>query len=239
MHQNPRFGDNRTGVSADPGSSREMLDGMECFPPTSVSDEADLVAEMAYYVEASGGVGSVPLPVEPQPEDIDEATWTLFVDKLGERLAFERTGVRIYDALIAKLEAHEELPRGPERENLQRLRDEELEHFHGLEECIFAIGGDPTALTPSADVVGMIAEGVGKVLGDPRVGLLASLEAVLVAELADNECWETLVELARIVGQDEMAERFEIFAEQEQDHLMQVRSWIAAAQGRSTSAIPH
>jgi rubrerythrin len=239
MNQNARFGDNRTGVCADPGLARDMTEGMEAFPPTSVGDETDLAAEMALYVEASEGLGSVPpLPQQALP-DADEDEAALFVDKLGERLAFERSGVRLYDGLIAKLEAHGEMPQGPTREDLERLRGEELEHFHALEESMLALCGDPTAVTPSADAAGVIASGVAQVLGDPRAGMLASLEAILVAELADNEGWDTLIELARGVGLEDVAERFEGFAEQEREHLTLVRMWIAMAQGRTAPSEPH
>jgi rubrerythrin len=213
MHQDSRFGDNRTGVSANP----------------------DLAAEMAPYMDASEGLGSVPCLREPLPE-VDEDSAALFVDKLGERLAFERSGVRLYDGLIAKLDAHPDLPNGPDRDELERIRNEELEHFHALEESLLEIGADPTTVTPSADAVGVLAEGVGKLVSDPRASLLTALEAILVAELSDNECWETLIELARNAGLEAMAERFEGFAEHEQEHLMLVRMWIATAQGRAAPA---
>jgi len=63
--------------------------------------------------------------------------------------------------------------------------------------------------------------------------LLQSLEAILLAELADNECWETLTGLARLAGQEELAEQCEEALVTEQEHLEKVRSWLAAGQGRS------
>jgi hypothetical protein len=41
------------------------------------------------------------------------------------------------------------------------------------------------------------------VIVDPRTTLLQSLEAVLIAELFDNACWETLVELAQQAGEND------------------------------------
>lgn len=230
--KNTRFGDNRTGVCTNPELSREMMEGMESFPPTSVGTEASIATELADYVETDGGFGTVPRPQVEMPT-VDEDSWALFIDKLGERLAFERTGVRLYEGLIVKLDVHGgELPQGPEREDLEHIRDEELEHFHALEAAMLELGADPTAVTPCADAVGVIGSGIGQVINDPRAHLLPSLEAVLVAELADNDGWDTLIELARGVGQAEMAAQFEGFAENERDHLMRVRTWIAAAQGR-------
>jgi hypothetical protein len=110
---------------------------------------------------------------------------------------------------------------------------EELQHFHMLVEQIKSLGGDPTELTPSANVQLTASHGVGQVLVDPRTNLLQSLEAILLAELADNECWETLTGLARLAGQEELAEQCEEALVTEQEHLEKVRSWLAAGQGRS------
>ena len=46
---------------------------------------------------------------------------TQFLDKLGERLAFERTGVRLYEALISKHEALGSFAGGPDRPVAMRL----------------------------------------------------------------------------------------------------------------------
>ena len=69
-------------------------------------------------------------------------------------------------------------------------------------------------------------------LTDPRTTLLQSLEAILIAELADNACWEALVELAQQAGEDELVPQFESACATEQEHLTNVRTWLAAAQGR-------
>ena len=53
-----------------------------------------------------------------------------------------------------------------------------------------------------------------------------------MAELTDNECWETLAGMARLAGQEELAERCEEALTTEQEHLEKVRGWLAAGQGR-------
>jgi type 1 glutamine amidotransferase len=70
------------------------------------------------------------------------------------------------------------------------------------------------------------------VITDPRTTLLQSLEAILVAELADSTCWETLVELAQAAGEDDLVQPFKQAYMTEQEHLQQVRAWVAAGQGR-------
>jgi ferritin-like metal-binding protein YciE len=68
---------------------------------------------------------------------------------------------------------------------------------------------------------------------DPRTTLLQSLEAILIAELADNACWEALIALAQQAGEDTLVQPFEQALVTEQEHLMKVRTWLAAGQGRT------
>jgi rubrerythrin len=70
------------------------------------------------------------------------------------------------------------------------------------------------------------------VLADPRTNLLQSLEAILVAELADNECWTALETLARQAGHEDLANGCRRAVEHEREHLRDVRRWVAAGQGR-------
>jgi hypothetical protein len=71
------------------------------------------------------------------------------------------------------------------------------------------------------------------VIVDPRTTLLQSLEAILMAELADNACWEALIELAQDAGENKLVTQFQEAFRNEQDHLAKVQTWLAAGQGRS------
>jgi rubrerythrin len=153
----------------------------------------------------------------------------VFLDLLGERLAFERTGTRIYEALMAKLEAADPHPAGPTRADLEEIRDEELEHFALLKQAIETLGADPTAMTPSADVIAVASHGLVEVVSDPRVTLTESLKAVLAAELVDNDSWLMLVDVAEGVGQDDLAQEFRRALAEEEDHLARVRTWLNEA----------
>jgi rubrerythrin len=158
---------------------------------------------------------------------------TLFLDKLGERLAFERSGTRLYDALLSKYDAYGSFTGGPSRGDLEHVRDEEYRHFTLLQTAIEQLGGDPTAVTPSADIQLTAAHGVNAVTVDPRTTLLQSLEAALIAELADNACWEALIELAQGAGEDTLVRQFQEALRNERDHLRKVQAWVAAGQGRA------
>ena len=51
---------------------------------------------------------------------------SVLIDKLGERLAFERTAVRLYEALRVKLEASDHRDQQLTPELLEDMRNDEL-----------------------------------------------------------------------------------------------------------------
>jgi len=161
------------------------------------------------------------------------ASPTLFIDKLGERLAFERGGVRLYETLVSKYDAYGSFSGGPSRGDLRQILNDEFSHFAMLTQAIEQLGGDPTAVTPSANLHATLSMGIIQVLTDPRTTLLQSLEGILLAELADNACWEALSGLARLAGEEKLKERFLRAYTAEQQHLEKVRDWLAAGQGRT------
>jgi rubrerythrin len=149
------------------------------------------------------------------------------IDRLAERLAFERSGTRLYEALLVKHAAYaDELP-NVSVERLQEFCTDEAQHFRMLSDCLEELGADPTAQTPCADLVGVEGFGLLQAITEPRTTFLQSLHAILVAELADNDGWQTLIGLAKAADQDEMAERFESALEEEDEHLTQVRTWMS------------
>jgi hypothetical protein len=238
MDQNVPIGKNRTGIATAPQRAQEMCTGMDEFPPTSQGSAQDIATVRIAYAKEAEPMGSIPLP----------ATWAetahtagkvlkgerplLLMDKLGERLAFERTGTRLYEALVSKYDAFGSFSGGPSREDLEQIRQEEYGHFVLLQSTIAQLGGDPTTVTPSANLQATVAHGVTMVLVDPRTTLLQSLEAILVAELADNACWEALMELAQAAGEETLVPQFEAALFTEQEHLTKVHTWLAAGQGR-------
>jgi hypothetical protein len=224
-----------------------MIEGAKEFENTQKGDGKGIGDERIAVAKAAHGVGSMPPPASIKQVGkaavgaLTGGSPNLLLDKLGERLAFERTGTRLYDALLTKLAAYGAFDGGPTKADLARVRGEELAHFHLLERAIEDLGSDPTAITPSADIAAVASEGIVAVAVDPRTTLKQSLEAILVAELADRDSWESLIALAREGGQDEMARRFEVALAEEEDHLRKVRTWVANGHGltpKKTEAQP-
>jgi hypothetical protein len=198
-------------------------------------DDSALAAIRAGYIAEADVVGSIPPPatvkgaVKTGVAALTGKQPEVLMDKLGERLAFERTGTRLYDALITKFDATQDSSTSMTLADLQRIRQDELGHFALVAGAIEAMGGDPTAQTPCADVTGVEVMGLAQVVTDPRTTIAQSLSAVLIAELADNAGWEMLIALARENGQDPMAADFTVALNEERVHLQQVRAWLEEA----------
>jgi len=234
-------GDNKTGIQHALEQAQEMIDASAEL--ASEPAEAELAQKVRdEYARDAEPLGSVPPTGTTQrpakgakPKRSNKiAALDQFVDKLGERLAFERTGVRLYQALIGKLESYGGFSGGPDVADLEQILEEELLHFQMLERAITQLGGDPTAVTPAADFSANVSKGIGDVLGDPRTTFVQCLEAILAAELVDNDAWEALCELALGARDEELADRFVQARQDEAEHLVKVRRWLAIAQGRQT-----
>jgi rubrerythrin len=231
------MGSNRTGIKASPIDSKKTIEGAEAGVPTSaVSFEP--IEIHAWRVKAStnvGPVGTVPPPgtlkgaAKAVIKAIQGERANVLIDQLASRLAFERGGTRLYEALLTKFDAGHPHEGGPTRAELEHIRDEELEHFGLLAACLEELGADPTAMTPGADIQAVASAGLMQVVTDPRTTLTQALDAVLVAELADNDEWQLLIDLAERMDQPEMATRFQRALEQEDEHLTKVRSWLTKA----------
>lgn len=225
------FGGNRTGTALAPERTAEMQDGGDHFGPTSDGTREDLERELATIAGDSDPVGTLPAPREGSVLDPSVESHARLLGKLGERLAFERMGTRLYEGMLAKFDAHGSFPGGPTREELEEHRAEERSHFDLLCEVIEELGGDSTAVTPDADLAGVASRGIGDVIHDPRTSLLQSLEALLIAELTDEAAWDCLVKLAEQAGRGELVEVFELARSREEEHLDEVKRWISAGHG--------
>ena len=247
------LGPNMTGASIAPSLLQAMNEAADELTPATPIDTSEIEAQRLRYIDEADAVGSVPPPIgakdlqgETASAAADGDLTAILMDKLGERIAFERTGTRLYEALIVKHRAaaqREDLPlppasrtladgkrieQEPAADALQRIRAEELAHFQLLCEAMEALGGDPTAMTPCADVTAVASSGLMQVLNDPRTTLAQCLGAMLTAELTDNAGWELLITLAEQAGQSQLTGRFLGALAQEQEHLATIKAWLTS-----------
>jgi ferritin-like protein len=221
---------NRTGIGMSPMDSQLTIDMAEHTPPSSAGDETTLQTIESSYIREAEPVGTVPVPgtltgaAQAAVNKLSGKNPEVFIDKLGERLAFERTGTRLYDYLINKcetLKADAEIP----IDTLRRFRREEALHFKLVAEALESLGADPTAQTPGADIAAVASCGVLQVLSDPRTSVPQSLEAILTAELVDNAGWELLLKMADAMELHDMEANFRQALAEEEKHLAQIRQW--------------
>lgn len=259
MAKSTTMGMNRTGFAMSPFDSPKTAAYAEEATPDDMGDGQAIAVHRGRFVAEATPIGSVPLPGSPKgavKSAASKLTGTqpeVLIDKLGERLAFERTGTRLYDALIAKLAAADAKSRGDippaghqalesaadimgvagfSLAAVRHMRDEEHAHFLLVAEAMKSLGADPTAQTPSADVAAVANMGVLQVVTDPRTSVPHCLDAMLIAELTDHAAWELLIELAEQGGHTTMADKFGPALAEEEEHLANVRRWLSELMGR-------
>jgi len=228
-------GMNRTGIATSPIDSRRLIEGAEQVASTGLLDGETLRVERVTWASSADPLGTLPPPatlkgmIKTVVEKIEGHKPTVFIDKLGERLAFERTGTRLYEAVLAKVEAADPHPGGPIKADLEEIRNAEHRHFLLVRDAIQQIGADPTAMTPCADVISVAGLGWVQAVTDPRTTLNQCMDVLLVAELADNDGWLLLVELAEQLGFDDLVPRFRAALVEEERHVLRMRGWITSA----------
>jgi bacterioferritin (cytochrome b1) len=229
-----KTGWNRTGIVTAPLLARELTEGAAAAAPSSEGGPEALLMRRGEYIREGFPVGSLPPPpvslqgvVEGAAQLVGTTTGVAtLLDKLSERLAFERTGTRLYDALIGKCEALVETSPGLTLAQLREIREEELRHFLLVNRAISSLGGDPTVMSPCADTVMVSSLGLLQVLTDPRTNVAQCLQAILTAELTDNDGWQMLINLAEELGHADMATEFRGALANEEKHLSSVRGWL-------------
>lgn len=237
MEKSVQMGTNRTGIDMSPLQSKVMISGAAAATPTGGS-EAELHEMGKEYIRNAGVIGTVPLPgtlrgaLKAMKDKLSGKHTEVLLNKMGERLAFERSGVRVYECFIAKCEAAAAAGTLPAAIDLDLLRQfciEEAQHFALLRDVLAGLGADPTAQTPDADVAAVASLGLMKVIQDPRTSVTQSLEAMLSIEMTDNAAWELLVRLAREMTMEAIGDQFHQAEEQEDRHLSTIRHWYEAA----------
>ena len=224
---------NRTGLMLNPELGAELVQGAKETIPSSEGNGDDMEIERAEYAQEGLLIGSNPAPVnesamEGSDESMTNGGMAVLLDKLGERLAFERQGTRLYEAFIQKMEAMPiEDTDAPKVDDLRHICEEELQHFKLLQQAIVKLGGDATVQTPSADVAGVLAHGALQIMSDPRTTIPQALQAALNAELADNDGWKMLQELSEQLDYADLGEQCAKAYEEEQEHLENVRKWLS------------
>lgn len=242
------IGRNRTGVQTSPELTEQMNQVVRPVSAQAATAYATPMNDVRLqYIREADPLGSVPPPAtvkgmaKPAIKMLEGKRPQAFIDKLAERLAYERAGTRLYDAVIAKFIAHEGELQDASLQELVEIRDEEAGHAALVRTCIEQLGADPTAQTPCADLVGVATSGFMQAVTDPRTTLAQCLQVALAAELVDVASWEMLISMAESVDQDAMVERFRKARDRENQHVAKVRGWfetltLASGERKATKA---
>lgn len=160
-----------------------------------------------------------------------------FLEKLKERMSFEKTGAKLYEALLKKyhaIEVESKKSKGLQFEasdlpplfQLEKFYYEEKNHYEMTRKLLVSMGANIDSKTHD-DVCSMVESAWVQMIEDPRTSFVQSLDIILQAELVDNASWEILIELAESLNMDEAIEIFEHALEEENTHLAYVRAWVS------------
>src|SRR4030095_14718823 len=145
-----QIGRNRTGQQRLPQLSREMNEIVQ--PVSAEAADASVLTEVRLeYIREAEPLGSLPPPTTCRGKGETAAKMLrgdrpqVFIDKLAERLAYERGGTRLYDAVIAKFIAYADELQDVTLQELVEIREEEARHRALIRTCIEQLGADPTA----------------------------------------------------------------------------------------------
>jgi bacterioferritin (cytochrome b1) len=150
------------------------------------------------------------------------------VDLLTERLFFERAGVKLYDAIIAKLVTSNDPEVHRTLKAMHEHRNHEKEHEEWLEAQIRALGGDAHTCTDMAALATKESAGIEAVVLDGDNEPIHLFHALMAAELADNAGWDLLVALADEAGDRDAKKELKKRLHEEEEHLVFVRRALAS-----------
>src|SRR5690606_4644956 len=112
MENQTKMGMNRTGMQMSPIEGPDQVQyALDQPPHPAEGNDGEIAALRAEYVREATRIGSVPLPgtgkglMDTTIGKIKGKNPEVLIDKLGQRLAYERSGVRLYQAVITKVEA--------------------------------------------------------------------------------------------------------------------------------------
>jgi bacterioferritin (cytochrome b1) len=150
---------------------------------------------------------------------------TKVIDVLNERLAFERSGVKLYDRILGSMRTSSDEPALRMLDQMQEHRDQEKEHEEWLEQQIRALGGNAHASTSKSELITRESKGIEDVvMHDPELPHL--FHALLAAELVDNAGWDLLTQIADEAGDRTMKREFKKRLHEEEEHLLFVRKAV-------------
>ena len=149
------------------------------------------------------------------------------VELLQERLTFERTSVKLYDRILAQMQAAEDPQIHKMLDIMQGYRDEEAEHQTWLEEQIRALGGDVNGESEMSRLAAVESRGIEQIILREDVALQHLFHALMAAELVDNAGWDLLAALAEEADDDDALDCFALRQAEEEDHLEYLRETMS------------
>src|SRR5690606_36360283 len=103
MEPNTKMGSNKTGIDMSTILSKKKIEGRKNLQLDGEDGYTNIALLEQFYLDNDDALGSVPVPgtvkgmVKSAGNMLTGHHPEVFLNKFGERLAFERSGVRIYE----------------------------------------------------------------------------------------------------------------------------------------------
>ena len=226
------MGMNRTGIDTSPQQFQELLQGLEEFPSMTTGDEETLEVSRTSYIREADPIGTVPAPgtikgvVKEGMQQVMGRNAEVLIDALGGRLAFERTGTRLYDAFLGKCEVRSEEAAVLPIDRYGSFERGGRPHGNRMGRLTSVRSGPDMCDSPGRREWRSLRWGDAAVGRSTDVRTAQSLHAIHIAELVDNDGWQQLVKLALTLGQNAMAEQFRRAMAEEDQHLTVIRQLV-------------
>lgn len=158
---------------------------------------------------------------------VQQHNTALLLNKLAQRLSYERANVRFYEALIFKsLAAEQGVRRIVSVDRLRQFRDEDVEHTVLLKTAIETLGADVDMWLPDAVPSQATQITMSKMLTKTHGDILQCLQSVVVFARNDADEWQMLYRLFSSMGLEKMTETFRQAWEEDQQQLTTLSAWV-------------
>lgn len=146
----------------------------------------------------------------------------LLLEKLGEKLAYDRAFCRLYESFLKKRSTsflRNIRVKGLELKTFERHVAMKAAHYEILQDAFLNLGGDPEAIVPSEDLSTIAKLGIVSIFVDPRANMRSILHSVRIVELTGKSTTLYLTRLAYAAGLDDLAMDLEQAVEENEESL--------------------
>lgn len=141
----------------------------------------------------------------------------MLLEKLGEKLGYERAFLRLYESFVHKKSLYAKRylhAKSYEQKIFENFAAMKAAHCEILQTALIGLGGNPDHIVPSEDLAAIARLGIVTVFIHPHAKLKNLFHAVRIVELTGKSTTLFLIRLAYAAGAEDLANHMEILLEE-------------------------